>query len=155
MPLIPSLFERVPGDKFEPSAGSPDVAEDFRGVTLAAPTRVILADGVTFPVCGTYRVSGRFFNRFSSFVNEIVVVAVDTSTHAPRVMNLLQQGFDPVKTGFDPSAPDFEQIVVTGWFNVDLFTWMPSLPRGPGRYTVFATVGDVVSNVVTVEIVAP
>jgi hypothetical protein len=155
MPLIPSLFERVPSDKFEPSAGSPAVEDDFRGILLAAPTRVILADGVTFPVCGTYRVSGRFFNRFTSFVNEIVVVAVDTSTHAPRVTNLLREGLEPVGSGFDPSAPDFEQIVITGWFNIDLFTRMPSLPRAAGGYTVFATVGDVVSNALTVEIVAP
>jgi hypothetical protein len=155
MPLIPSLFERVPGDRFEPSAGSPDVAEDFRGISLAAPTRVILADGVMLPVCGTYQVSGRFFNRFRSFVNQIVVVAVDAEAHAPRAINLLREGFEPVASGFDPSSPDFDQIVVTGWFNVDLFTWMSGFPRGPGRHHVFATVGDVVSNVVTVEIAEP
>jgi hypothetical protein len=154
MAMIPSRFEQVLWNTFRKNACSPAPAEAERGLFLAAPVRVTLSDQTPLPVAGAYRVGARFLNRFRSMNNEIVVVAVDAATHAPRSTNLLAEGFEAAPSGFDPSYPALDNLVVTGHFNLDLFHWMTDLPRAPARYHVFATVGDVVSNVVTIAVVA-
>lgn len=151
--MTPFRFERVAWNTFEESAVSPAPAGDFRGLQLAAPTRVTLDDDTPLPVAGTYQVGPRFFNRFQSMDSEIVLVAVDAVTHTPFSTNLLQPDFQAVPSGFDLSDPGIDKVLLTGWFNLDLFRWMADLPRAPARYHVFATVGDVVSNVVTIEVV--
>jgi len=155
MAMTPSRFERVRWNTFEESACSPPLDEAARGLRLAAPTRVTLAPDGPLPIAGVYQVDARFLNRFRSMKNEITLVAVDASSHLPRAANLLEEGADPVESGFDPQDPDLDSIVVTGFFNLDLFHWIDDLPRRPARYHVFATVGDAVSNVVTIDVVAP
>ncbi|MEP7125769.1 MAG: hypothetical protein ABJE95_32865 [Byssovorax sp.] len=150
--MIPSRFERVRWDVFEQNECSPPLPPAFRGILLAAPARVIAEGRAVLPVAGAYQVSGRFLNRFTSMVNEITLVAVDAATHVPRSANLLRPDQKATPTGFRPSNPRLDQIVVGGWFNLDLYCWIKDLPRDPARYHVFATVGDVVSNVVTVEV---
>ena len=152
MAMIPSRFERIQWNTFEENACSPAVDEAARGLRLAAPTRVSAGPDAVLPVAGVYQVGARFLNRFRSMRNEITVVAVDAATHVPRSANLLEEGFDAEPSGFDPADPDLDDIVITGHFNLDLYRWMDGLSRAPGRYHVFATVGDVVSNVVTIEI---
>lgn len=152
MSMTPSRFEQMAWDTFAPGACSPVLDEGFRGIALAAPTRVSAGEDAVFPVAGAYQVSARFLNRFKSMSNEITLVAIDAATHAPRSTNLLAQGLDALPSGFSPSNPRLDKIVVGGHFNVDLFRWIPDLPRGPARYHVFATVGDVTSNVVTIEV---
>lgn len=154
MAMIPSRFERVRWDTFQQNACSPTPADAQRGLFLAAPERVTLSADTPLPVAGAYRVGARFLNRFHSMSNEIVVVAVDAATHEPRSTNLLADELEADPSGFDPSYPALDNLVVTGHFNLDLFRWMRDLPRAPARYHVFATVGDVVSNVVTIALVA-
>ena len=154
MAMTPSRFERVRWNTFEENACSPELDEAARGLRLAAPERVTSGPDAVLPVAGVYQVGARFLNRFHSMRNEITVVAVDAATHAPRSTNLLEEGFDAEPSGFDPADPDLDDIVITGYFNLDLFRWIEGLPRAPGRYHVFATVGDVVSNVVTIEVSA-
>ena len=152
MAMTPSRFERVRWDTFEENACSPEMDDAARGLRLAAPTRVTLGPDAPLPVAGAYQVDARFLNRFRSMKNEITVVVVDAVTHAPRSTNLLRKDHDAAPTGFDPADPDLDSIVVTGYFNLDLFNWIDDLPRAKARYHVFATVGDVVSNVVTIEV---
>lgn len=153
--MTPAAFARVPLGTFEEHALSPEVPADFRGIRIAAPVEVVLDRGERLPLCGTWQVDARFFNRFRSMDNEIVVVAVDAARHAPYAANLLEPDFTPAPAHFDESEPGWEETVLTGWFNLDLFEWLEGLPRRPGRYHVFATVGDAASNVVTVEIRQP
>lgn len=152
MAMNPPRFERVGWDTFEQNECSPPLPASFRGLLLAAPARISAGPRAVLPVAGAYQVSGRFLNRFTSMVNEITLVAVDTATHAPRSTNLLRPDHQAMPSGFSPSNPRLDRIVVSGHFNVDLFQWMTALPRDPARYHVFATVGDVVSNVVTIEV---
>jgi hypothetical protein len=154
MSMTPARFERIPLDSFAVSECSPPLDEGFRGLVLAAPSRVSAGDEAILPVAGAYQVSARFLNRFKSMSNEITLVAIDAATHAPHSANLLEEGLEALPSGFSPSNPRLDKIVVGGHFNVDLFQWMKALPRDPARYHVFATVGDVVSNVVTIEVVA-
>lgn len=156
MAMTPSRFERVPCGTSSENACSPALTDDFRGLLLAAPERVTCSDDAVLPVAGAYQFDARFVGRFRSMRSEITLVAVDASTHAARSANLLKRGYKarPSGLGLDPSDPDLDSTVVTGWFNLDLFHWMTDLPRAPARYHVFATVGDVVSNVVTIAVVA-
>jgi hypothetical protein len=155
MAMIPSRFERVTWNTFEENACSPELADAFRGLSLAAPERVTLSDQGPLPIAGAYQVGARFLNRFRSMANEITVVAVDAATHEPRSTNLVEGDAEAKPSGIDPSDPDLDKIVLSGFFNLDLFHWMEGLPRRPARYHVFATVGDAVSNVVTIELVSP
>jgi hypothetical protein len=155
MAMTPPRFERVRWGTFEENACSPGLADDFRGLLLAAPERVTCSEDAILPVAGAYQVDARFLNRFRSMKSEITIVAVDAKTHAPRSANLLKKGFKSRPSGFDPSDPALDSTVVTGWFNLDLLRWIKGLPREPARYHVFATVGDVVSNVVTIDLVKP
>lgn len=155
MAMSPARFERVTWNTFDENAVSPAMADDFRGLKLEAPTRVTLGADTPLPIAGAYQVSPRFVNRFQSMDSEIVVVAVDATTHAPFSTNLLEEDAEPTPTAFDLSEPGIDSTMLTGYFNLDLFTWMKELPRRPARYHVFATVGDVVSNVVTIEVTEP
>ena len=152
MAMIPSRFERVRWEMFEENDCSPEMDDAARGLRLAAPSRVTLGPDAPLPIAGVYQVGARFLNRFHAMASEITVVVVDAATHVPRSTNLLREGFEPTPSGFDPTDPDLDNTVVTGHFNLDLFRWIDDLPRAPARYHVFATVGDVVSNVVTIEL---
>lgn len=154
MAMTPSRFERVPCGTSSENACSPALTDDFRGLLLAAPERVTCSADAVLPVAGAYQLDARFVGRFRSMRSEITLVAVDTNTHAARSANLLKRGYKARPSGLDPSDPDLDSTVVTGWFNLDLFLWIKGFPRAPARYHVFATVGDVVSNVVTVAVVA-
>lgn len=154
MAMTPSRFERVPCGTSRENACSPAMADDFRGLLLAAPERVTCSNDAVLPVAGAYQFDARFVGRFRSMRSEITLVAIDTKTHAARSANLLKRGYKARPSGLDPSDPDLDSTVVTGWFNLDLLLWIKGFPREPARYHVFATVGDVVSNVVTVAVVA-
>jgi hypothetical protein len=152
MAMSPSRFERVRWDSFEENACSPPLPGSFRGLVLAAPLLVSAGEDAILPVAGAFQLGARFLCRFKSMPNEITLVAVNAATHAPCCANLLRDGYLAEPSGFSPSNPHLDRIVVAGHFNVDLFQWMTDLPRSPARYHVFATIGDVVSNVVTIEV---
>lgn len=153
--ILPSTFQSIELDTFERSACSPELDDGFRGIRIAGPRSVTGNSDARLPLCGTYRVGARFLNQFYSMANEIVVVAVDAVTHVPRATNLLQEGYVASPSRFDETDRNFDTVALTGWFNLDLFGWMKDLPRSAARYHIFATIGDVTSNVVTTEIKAP
>jgi hypothetical protein len=154
MPLTMLDLSSAAMNRFEPCRCSPEVAHDFRGILLAEPPPIPASAGGPFPVIATYRVSARFASQFRSLHNEIIVVVVDARTHRPRITGLLRPDSKPRESSFDSKAPGFDKMAMTGWFNLDLYTWMDDFPRAPGRYWVYAAAGDMVSNVVSVEIVA-
>jgi hypothetical protein len=153
--MNPARFERVAWDTFEENACTPALPPGFRGIVLDGPRTVTLADDAPLPVAGVYRVTARFMSRFESMDAEIVVVATDARTHEARSTQLIHPEADAVPAAFDPNDPDLDTTIYTGWFNLDLFHWLTDLPRRAARYHVFATVGDVTSNVITVELVEP
>jgi len=151
----PSMFERLPLPSYSENPCSPRVERAFRGLCLAAPKKVALARKPRLPIAGTYRVDGPFLNRFWAMASEITVVAVHATGHVPRAATLCGRDDSPLPTHLDERSPGFETTVLTGWFNLDLFEWIDGIPREPGRVYVFATVGDVVSSTVTVELERP
>jgi hypothetical protein len=160
-----SDFEGIRLNSAERTRCSPAVTDEFRGIAIVAPERVDLGKrevalinrggGVpVLPVCGTIRVSPAWEYDFESLSNQILLVAVDADTHRPYVSNLLRKGFSPEMAARGPERPveDHESASVM-WFNANAFAFLQGLPEAPGRYHIFSTVGDVVSNVVDVQVV--
>jgi hypothetical protein len=158
-------FTNINLNTAEESACTPEVDEDFRGMVIATPDKIDLAAPwhgsvgrprrPVWPVCGTVQYSAATGARFRSFSNQILLVAVEARTHAPYVWNLLRKGFDPVysKRPTPEQLEEWKDRVHTESFNANAFYYIEDLPAAPGRYHVFATIGDIVSNVRTVEIV--
>jgi hypothetical protein len=146
-------FDEVKLNSKEPGPSSPKVDDDFRGIKIVAPARVVLGEGAPFVVCGTVRFNYRFTLRFASFSNDITLVVVNTATKKSYSHNLLRPGFKPGPKHFIKEEDVDPGDVVTEWFNADLFYYIDNLPREEGTYWVYATIGDVKSNILTVELV--
>lgn len=132
---------------------SPKVEDDFRGLVISVPDAVTLKDESQFLVCGTYQVDESVFIQFRSFENEIVIHVTDLTRHVPYSSSLLDKNFEPeYLDDFEPDE-DVEDVVITGWFSADLYDYFPDLPRRPGLFSIYATIGDMKSNVIKVEVV--
>jgi len=134
---------------------SPVLQEDFRGLEISVPAKIPIQEEMVFPLCGTYQVDETVLMRYRSFENEIVIVVTDLSNNEPYSGNLLEDTFEPdFVEDFEPDEEAID-VVVMGWFNVDLYRQVIRLPTHPGRYQVFATIGEMKSNVAVVELVKP
>ena len=135
------------------SSCSPEVADEFRGLVIAVPEKVTLEEDSIFLVCGTYQVDESVFVQFRSFENEIVIHVTDLTSHVPYSSSMMDENFEPEY--LDDFEPDegVEDVVYTGWFSADLFDYFPDLPRRPGLFSIYATIGDMISNVIKIEIV--
>jgi len=149
-------FENVAFNTFEKSDCSPELDDDFRGMVIAVPETIVMKGDYAFPVCGSYQVASEFYGQFESFSNQLVVVAVDASTHTPYSATLLDPEFEPgVYEDDEFDEDDVLPSQLTGWFNVNLFDYLDGLPRKTGTFHVYAMVGDLKSNVCNVEVVRP
>jgi len=166
MPVNTVNFSGIKLNTKKESPCSPKVDEDFRGLVIATPDGVDLAepwqDAVgsdtarpVLPVCGTIQLSGDTTAKFLSLTNQILLVAVDTRTHVSYVSNLLQKGMT-AQLAIRPTPEQMEDAkdrVDTFFFNANAFHYLEDLPAAPARYHVFALLGDIVSNLRTVEVV--
>ena len=154
MKTIPSLFETIQLDRTGKSACSPELGGwDYRGIKLNAPTKVIISEEFVLPLCGGWQFSNKFINRFRNIFTEIVFVVTDMKTFKSYSGNLRKPGFEyedsQKAVGTDAKL---EESGHTSWFNIDVYDYIQDLPQKPGKYLIYALVGDVKSNVVEVEI---
>lgn len=166
MPIDPGTFAGIKLNTREESSCTPAVDQAFRGLVIATPDTVDLSSPwqeaigsdrsrPVLPVCGTIQFTADTSARFLSITDQILLVAVDGRSHVPFVSNLVQTGVTP---DLSP-RPTAEQLaawknrVETAFFNANAFYYLEDLPAAPARYHVFAMVGDMVSNVRTVEVV--
>lgn len=154
MTVFPAELGRLPLDSLVRSPHSPDVPAGVEAIALRGAERVVPRGEPVFPIAGAYQVSGPRFNRFPCLPDEIVIVAVREGSPHPLATNLARPAFVSPPGHLDPLAPGFETMLVGGWFNLNLYTWLPQLGVAPGRVHVYATLGELVSNTVTVEIAA-
>jgi len=154
MKTIPSNFESVPlGNKSESTCSPKIESWDFRGIILNSPKKIRISDEFILPLCGTHQLSELFINKFKKYDHEIVIVVTDTSTYKSYSGKLSKPGFkseDYAKA--IGSDEELERNTVGGWFNIDVFDYVKSLPEKEGKYIIYATIGDLKSNVVEVEI---
>jgi hypothetical protein len=155
MKSIPEEFATIPLNNHLSGPCSPVLGEEDMGVRLRAPEAVILEEDMALPVCGSYRFPAAFWNRFHSLRYEMCLVIIDADTHSPRITNLTFRDFVPAPRKFKESDLGFDEKTAAGWFNADLFFYLPEIPRKIGAYHVFAQIGGEKSNVVTIRIKKP
>ena len=165
MPVDPASFTGIKLNSLEDSPCSPQVDEGFRGLVIATPDKVDLAgpwhEAVgsngprpVLPVCGTIQFTAATGARFLSIMDQILLVAVDTRTHDSYVSSVVDKNVTP-EISPRPTPEQLEEWknrYETAFFNANAFHFLEDLPVAPARYHIFAAVGDIVSNVRTVEV---
>ena len=154
MKTIPSLFESVQLGPTEESACSPQLGGwDYRGIKLNAPTRVIVTEEYILPLCGGWQFSEKFLNRFRNIFSMVVIVVTDKITFKSYSASLRKPGLEyKDKSKSIGTDEELENNTSSVNFNIDLYNYIPDLPQKPGKYQIYALVGEVKSNVVEVEI---
>ncbi len=154
MKTIPPLFENIPMGQMSESPCIPEINDwDYRGIELNAPSKVIISDEFALPLCGAWQFSYKFINKFRRIHNEIVIVVTDTVTYKSYSGNLEKPGYErqdyKKAVGTDE---ELEMNTASSRFNIDVFDYVRSLPEKTGKYSIYAIIGDVKSNVVEVEL---
>lgn len=131
---------------FTRTSDSPELEDGFIGIRIAAKELVLDVLQSVLVIHGSYRFKAEFCNRFKSLSYEIAIVCVDAANHAPAIMNLQNDGFDPIGGSYDETDPGFDETTEASWFNARV-----SLPKNSSKpeagYHIFAIIGDQKSNV--------
>jgi hypothetical protein len=147
-------FNAVETGDHSPSPCTPEVADDFIGIRINAPPKVVRGSD-KFVICGTYRFAAEYMDKFPDIHNAVALVAVDGARHRPLACTLRPPGSDPPPTrNVPPAQPDpdwMREHYVQRYFNVDLLRLMPDLPQASTDYFIYALIEDHVSNVVRVS----
>jgi hypothetical protein len=151
MTELPSGFEGLTLPSYKEHASSPVVTPDAPGLALHAPARLDLQAHDALPLLGAFLVPAPFAIRFESLLGSIAVVAVDLETHRAEASRALRVDGAPGAMHLDPSEEFFDERLLGGWFAVDLFDVAPALRR-PGRVLAYAFIGEIVSNVVEIQV---
>lgn len=132
---------------------TPEIADEFLGIRINAPERVV-ANQDSFAICGTYRFPADYIYGFADVHDAIVLVAVDAERHTPFACNFAEPvgaipGEGPPPGPEDPAWMKNHRI--RKYFNVDLLSYMETLPMRPATYWVYALIEGHVSNVCKVR----
>ncbi|MFK5856888.1 MAG: hypothetical protein QM503_12225 [Bacteroidota bacterium] len=154
MKTIPKEFESILLGELSESDCSPKIDSwGFRGIKLNAPKKVIVNSEFILPLCGSTQFSEKFINEFKRIDDEIVIVVVNTLTNQSYSGNLSEPSYESEENiksiGTDE---ELELNTVNGWFNIDVYDYVRSLTQLEGTYLIYALIGDLKSNVVSVEI---
>lgn len=154
MKTIPEKFESIKLGDIEKNSCIPEIDEwDFRGIEISSPSRVAVNEEFVFPLCGIWQFSYAFINKFKQVDKEIVIVIIDMETFESYSGNLQRPGSKSEdyrkSVGTDE---ELEMNTASGWFTIDVYDYVRSLPEKAGRYSIYTIVGDVKSNVVEVVI---
>jgi hypothetical protein len=161
MPSVkPPAFASVERDG-NPNACTPTVPDDFVGIRIDAPQEVRYAPGGRDPIdgtftaiviCGVYCVEAAKVAHHPDPKRAMVVTAIGAATRqafssalAPNV------SMPPPKDETPPDPKGYEGVAWQGYFNFNLLEYL-DLPERPATYTVFVTLDEYRSNVVTVKV---
>lgn len=156
-----AAFATIALDTFEESPASPVVEDDFRGIRIAMPSRVAVADLERIPVCGTWALSHDRLERYGPVVDDLVFLVRDRDTHQSYTGNFRMHEdpgdpADPEPAGPDADGEDSpeiapDEITSKGWFNYNLGrVW--KAPLRPARYRMVVVLDDLESNAVDFEV---
>lgn len=151
MKTVPPVFETIVGHIGETPCTPELGGWDYRGIKLNAPTKVIVIEEFLLPLCGVWQFSDKFLNRFRDYYSMVVIVATDMKTFKSYSGSLSKPG-QIERRKMVGTDEELENNTSSVSFNIDLYNYIPSLPQKPGKYQIYALVGEVKSNVVEVEI---
>lgn len=159
--VIPSLpdsaFDEVES-QFLGYPCSPEITDDdFRGIVLNGPKRVLFGPDTRDPrfgsftrmnVCGVCQFDHDYLGINGRFETNVTFFAVNAKTHRVHVGRLYAGNHVPPKR--EPDDPR-QNVVTTKWFNPNL-ALISDIPPEDGDYLVYATLGDYKSNTVTIQL---
>jgi hypothetical protein len=148
----PEKFADIPLNNSLSGPCSPILDGDRLGLLISAPEIITFAETAVLPVCGRYRFYARFFNQFHMLSNEIVLVAVDAERHVPYIGNMHDPEYESAPGKFSETDTGFEEKIVGGWFNYNLYSILEGLPHHSATYLVYAMIGDIKSNLIKVKL---
>lgn len=157
-------FEDVTEGSYLDYECSPDIDDpDFLGILLNAPEVVTFVPGRSNPingafapiiVCGTYSFEYRTMGLDGDFADSIVLIAVDEASRVSfRGTMSGVENAEPEPEGLDgdPTAEDFADYVIGGYFNPNLAVVL-DLPEQEADYIVYALLGAFESNRVRISV---
>lgn len=127
-----------------------------RGLFIAAPAKVVTNGKYVLPLCGGYHLSKKFLNQFRNVYKELTIVVVDAKSHRSFSTNLIDKSLDaeyPDQSISSGTERELEELTVGGYIAINLYHYIPELPKKPAKYLIYALLGDQKSNVVEVEVV--
>lgn len=143
---------------YEPSPCSPDISaiDPGQGVVLAAPSELPLYSEL-FPLCGGMRLSApTMVGLGREPIEAVVVLLTDLARNRMTSLNLIPDK-TPEPDDHPPGDPnDFPDTQIhTMFFGVDLFSFHHGLRAWlrPGPLLLFAVVGELKSDSITVRVV--
>jgi hypothetical protein len=144
---------------------SPRITDyEFRGILINAPETVCFDESTREPLTGSFAkiiIAGAYRFKYDTlglngrFLESILLVAVDSTTHKVysgklRVFETpARQQYKLADDGL--SEDDFEDYIITEYFNPDISTAL-SLPPAEAQYVVYATLGPYKSNAVSINV---
>ena len=136
---------------------------EFRGIVINGPKEIIWPKGVKpqeagpfgstkgpmrLMIAGYYRLPESTLGLDGEFKNEILFVAVNQVTNSVYSGKILKFGTGRIKRG---NRPKNDPAGVSGGYaNADLVN-ICGVPITPATYTVYATLGEYKSNVLTIK----
>lgn len=131
---------------FDRTAFTPGTANDFSGIVIWVPPQVPWTKNLRVPVFGIVQLTQAEVDamrlRDPHPLRAAILGAMDAKHHDPHVGNVVSDGV------LFPAAPG---IRIREYFNVELFE-TTGAPKNPGRYFVFASLGQHTAPVVEVEV---
>lgn len=161
-----ACFEKVSWGSFLDNECTPKVPEAFRGIRIAAPSRVRVGPGHhdrftdaigSLMICGVYQLDGLFVRRHGIPPMNGVVVAVNVDSHAVQAAPMTPPHPPAPKPPPPPDPwpePTDEEVArqwQEGYFNENALAYL-RLPEETATYDVHVTVGPATSNVVRVKV---
>lgn len=161
------VFDKVELGTYDPSAATPKVDDDFKGIRIAMPAKVGVDDLARVPLCGVWTFDGKTMGTFPRIEDSLVYLARNVASHETATGNFRIHK-DPVTaadvkpdpasrpaappTGDEPEIIDPSSAIVRGYFNYNLGRFW-TVPERPGKWRVHVVLHGVQSNEVEFEVV--
>lgn len=158
-----AAFAKIELESFEKTACSPTIPDDAHGLFIAAPKRVVAGPEMRIPVCVALRLDSASAAQAPPHpLESMIAILTDPARNVVVSGALRDQGGVPpvVDDAPPPDVPeDPDAALITGatwtsYFNFDLLAYL-DVPRVPGSYRLFLTLGTIQSNAVDITITAP
>jgi hypothetical protein len=158
-----AAFARIELESFEKAACSPIVPDDAQGLFIAAPNRVVAGPDMSIPVCVALRLDSASSAQLPPRPLESMIailtdparnVTVSGALRDPGRVPPVVDDAPPPDVPEDPDAAPITGATWTSYFNFDLLAYL-DVPRVPGSYRLFLTLGTIQSNAVDITITAP
>ncbi len=135
---------------------SPSLPREFRGLKISIPPKITVSKDKVIPVYGAFQISSKTNEKAGGkLIENTVLVFVNKETNKNFSFNLTpdKEPVDDPNTPLPQSTAEVAaEYTVRTYFNIDALQFYPDFPKLSATYFVYATVLDIKSEVVEVQI---